>query len=292
MFEADDEPFGRIGRFPGMDAHAGRDETGRSFERLEAAGLVGQPEDVRVRGIGFLVGSLYRQLAVSTEVDHFFSSGKIVQESLVSPGGIDLYRRVDHVGHELEPDLVVPAAGRAVGEDIDAALLELGQQGPHRNVAGYAGRVPVIPLVGGLALDDLDAGLRQFILRVHDYGVLRAAPHHAFGDIVDAFFIGLAQVGGHADHVHVVIRQPPGDGTTVQAARYRGADGPALQPIQVHEVETPRNNRLTRNKTELDRNLEEMHTQAKSQGTNGGKRPSSRASVSSRNPYNSFAFPR
>ena len=106
-------------------------------------------------------------------------------------------------------------------------------------MAGDAGRIPVASLVHGLTLDDLDAGLRQFILRVYDHGVLRAAPHHAFGDVVDAFFIRLAQVGGHADHVHVVIRQPPGDGTTVQAARYRGADGPALQPAQVHEVETP-----------------------------------------------------
>ena len=239
LFESDGKKLGRIGRLPGMDAHAGRDETCRGFERLQTAGFVGQPEDIGIRGIGFLVGSLYRQLPGFAEVDHFLPAGKIVQEGLVAPGSVDLHRRVDHVGDELKSHLVVPAAGRAVGQDIDAALFKLGQQGPHRDVPGDAGRVPVVPLVHGLALDDLDAGPGELFLRVHDHGFLRAAPHHAFRHVVDAFFIRLAEIGRYADHVDVVIGEPARDRTTVQAAGYRRPDRPALQTAQIHDVRLP-----------------------------------------------------
>ena len=154
------------------------------------------------------MGSLDRQLTGFTEIDHFFSAGKLVQESLVAPGGVDLYRGVDHVRDELKPDLVVSAAGGAVGQDIDAAFLEFGQQGPYSDVPGYARGVPVVSLVHRLALDNLDAGLCQLLLRVHNHGFLRTTAHHAFRDIVDAFFVRLAEIGRNTHYVNVVIGEP------------------------------------------------------------------------------------
>ena len=107
--------------------------------------------------------------------------------------------RREHLRCQLEADLVVAAPGGPVRHHLDAALLYMGQHAGHGHVPGDAGGVPIAPLVAGLSLDELDAGLANSRSAVVEDHLSGPTSLHPALYVFDAFLVGLAQIGGIGD---------------------------------------------------------------------------------------------
>ncbi len=70
---------------------------------------------------------------------HLGAAGEFRQEGRVTPGGVDLHFRGQHVGVAFEAHLVVAASRGAMGEDGAAGGFHAGNQAANGDGAGDAG---------------------------------------------------------------------------------------------------------------------------------------------------------
>ena len=196
---------------------------------FELAGFVRQPEQIRVGGIRGVLARLDRQLVRVAVVDHLGAAGEPLEERAVAPRGVDGDFRREHVRAELEAHLVVPAAGRAVREHLDAALPHLGHHPRDDHVPADAGRVPVRPFVAGLELDHLDAAFGDHVVQRNRDVVRGAARPHPRFDLAEVRLVRLGDIGGEAHDLDAVLGEPFRDGAGIETARGGERDGLALQ---------------------------------------------------------------
>ena len=221
--------LGFVRRVLRQHAHTRRDEPRARREVFELAGLVREPEQIRVGGVGRVLARLDRQLVRDAVVDHLGAAAEPGQERRVAPRGVHDELRGEHVRAELEADLVVAAAGRPVREHLDAAVAHLGDHPGDDDVPADAGGVPVRTLVAGLELDALDARLGDGVVQRDGDVVGGAARPHPLLDGAEVGLVRLGDVGGEADDLDAVLGEPLGDGAGVEPAGRGERDGLALQ---------------------------------------------------------------
>ena len=216
--KADGDCRGRIGRLIGGDAHL--EEQGLIEIRLvgrvfEVETLVTQVPEVLVLGIVGLAGDLQRHVVRLGIVDLFVTRLDVP----LSPRGDD-----GHVGREaldgqLEPDLVVALAGRAVGNGVGAfGQRDLGElladDGPRK------GGAEQVLLILGIHHDGRDDDLVAHLVgEVGDDELARAGLDGLFLQTVE--LVALADVGRDGDDLRIVVifLQPGNDDGRIETAR-------------------------------------------------------------------------
>ena len=166
---------------------------------------MGQPQQIRVSGIGFIFGGRHRQSFGLAEVDHFAASGEASQKGFVAPGRVNLKIGSQHVGNQLKPHLVVAAPGGSVAENAEAALFHFLYHGLGQDTAGNPSGVPVAPLIASLCLDQLHADFSNAFAHGQQDKFLCSGQQHPLSNRRDIIFVGLAQVSGKTDDVDTQI---------------------------------------------------------------------------------------
>ena len=225
----------RLVRGPGgEDPHARLHEGGRRLQRFQLSGLVGQPEDVGVRGVGLVEGGPHRQPVALAVLDHLPAAAEGLEEGGVPPRGVDADLGVEHLRRQLEPHLVVAAARGSVGEDGDPAALHLGHHAGHDHVAGDAGGVPVAALVTGAAAQQVEARFGDLLPQVGQDHLRGAAGEHALAHVVHLLLVGLAEVGRVGHDLDAAAAEPVGDRAAVETAGGRHEETASAQILEVH----------------------------------------------------------
>ena len=117
--------LGLVRGIPGPDAHAGLKKEGRQCHVLEITCLVGQTKEIGVSGVARLAGRLDRKGHGFAVIEHLLATRELCHELWVSPRGIHCQFRIQHVGCELEPHLVVAPAGGPVKQHPDVSIMKL-----------------------------------------------------------------------------------------------------------------------------------------------------------------------
>ena len=183
-----------------------------------------QPQEIGVGRIPRFARGSDRQAVGFAVFDHLQAAGESLDELRVAPRGVDLYGRVEHVGGELEPDLVVATPSGAVKQHPDVSSSQLGQYRGNGDGTGDAGCVPVSAFVTRLRLDHLEAGGGQGSASREYHGVRRAGSEHTVFDRVEILFVGLPEVHRERVDLEPLVSQPMGDGAAIQSAGHRAAD--------------------------------------------------------------------
>ena len=96
-------------------------EISRYIQAFQLPGLMRQTQQIGVRGIGLVLRRLYGQPSSLTEGDHLPASAEMLQKGVIPPRCVDPGNRIQHISHQLESDLVITTASRAVDQHLDAA---------------------------------------------------------------------------------------------------------------------------------------------------------------------------
>jgi len=120
--------FGLVGRLFRPHAHFGHDEMRRRRKQFELAGFVRETQQIGVGRVGLLARRFDRQAVLFAILDHLQASAETIEKSLVAPRRVNAEGRLQHIGDELKPDLIVAASGRAVRKNRDAAFFNFRQQ--------------------------------------------------------------------------------------------------------------------------------------------------------------------
>ena len=165
--------------------------------------------------------------------EHLLATGETLQQFRVTPGGIDVHLRLQHVGVTFEAQLVVAASGRAVAEHVATTCLHGIQQTLDHDGPANAGGIPVPTVVARLILDHVETGRGHFGFEVNDDG-FGTRGRHLVDNAADVFFVGLGKIRGKTQHIDTGSAQHVGHGLAVEAARNTDTDLAALQVLKPH----------------------------------------------------------
>ncbi len=160
-------------------------------------------------------------------LDRDFVLGRVVHQLLAreqvpfAPRSDDLYARLERIGAELETNLVVALAGRAVGNGIGTGLVGDLDQTLGDQRTGNGGTEQVLTFVNGIGAEHReDEVAYELFAQVVDVDFLDA---HGLGlgtRWLD--FLALSEVGGEGHHFAVIgVLQPLEDHRGVQATGIR-----------------------------------------------------------------------
>ena len=216
LLEADLDHLRRVGRVLGIDGalvDVGRRLLGGVLQHLALGRGVQQVRVDRERRLAALVPG-DRDLVLLGEVDEPGARGQVPEP----PGRDHLDVGVERVGGELEPDLVVALAGRAMRHRVGAGLGGDLDQPLGDQRAGDRGAEQVEAFVERVGAEHREHEVAdEFLAQVLD--VDRAGAHHLGLGAGRFEFLALAQVGGEGHHLAAVFGlQPFQDDRGVEAA--------------------------------------------------------------------------
>ena len=168
---------------------------------LQDAALERDVQEVAVHGVRLLQRAGDRDVVLVGVLDHFGAGTEMPVR--IAPGGDDLDGRVDGVRVDLETDLVVALAGRAVADGVRALGLGDLDEALGDERAGDGGAEEIVALVNGVGLhhrEDEVAG--EFLGEVFHVALGRAGVDALLFDSGRLF--GLSDVGAVTDDFGVV----------------------------------------------------------------------------------------
>mmetsp|Transcript_80617 Transcript_80617/g.210305 ORF Transcript_80617/g.210305 Transcript_80617/m.210305 type:complete len:210 (-) Transcript_80617:5-634(-) len=130
-------------------------------------------------------------------LQHLRPAWEFFQQGGVSPRGVHLEVRVDHIRVPLKAHLVVAAACSAMGENGTALLLHGQQQATGGHNPPNTSGLPVASIVHRHASYAFESALRDVVLEV-DHCRLHSARRHLLDHVTDVILIRLANVSGEA----------------------------------------------------------------------------------------------
>ncbi len=168
--KSDRDPLGPLRRVLRLGDHAEIDQLDTARRKiLEPAGFVADVQTILVRAVGLLDGRLDGNVLLAAIGDHLAAAGELLAKPLDPPRGDYPNRRIERLGRQLEPALVVSLAGSAVDERLGADLS------------------------GDLEADFRDQRPSDRSAQQIDALVFRLELHHRQGEIPAEFFPGVDQ---------------------------------------------------------------------------------------------------
>ena len=139
----------------------------------------------------------------------------------LAPRGDDLDARLQRIGAELEANLVVALAGRAVTDGIGAGFIDDLDQSLGDQRTGDRGAEQVLAFIDGVGTEHReDEVAHELLAHVVDIDVLRLDPRLQRLGARRLEFLALAEVGGEGHHLALVyVLQPLEDDRGIEAAR-------------------------------------------------------------------------
>ena len=203
VFEGDGDVFGFIRGLLERDGHDMGGFEGFFPRIFKLAAFEAAMEHVAVHAVVLRTGGDRNVVLFGKEVQ-----GGTGHQIPFAPGGDHAQIGREGGGGQLEADLVVALAGRAVGEGVGAFGTGDFHEALGDQRAGHGGAEQVAAFIQSAGAEHgEDEVLGELFAQVFDIGLGRAGPEGFFVHAVQVVF--LPHVGGHGDHFAAVVHLKP-----------------------------------------------------------------------------------